>query len=436
MKRKLVIGILGLVVGYRCYLLFRLESSLFRGGFKDAEEGDFRPTTLNSSREYHNSVFGSQNNTTHAASQLSHSDPVCYRQCSSYENRIAFYGPLFSGRGAGLNDRQWIMTKSADLAAFLCAKLIVPAPHFMLGPEHNGGKRVSEKLTWTKDFIEIRYLQNRNMSAIMQQPINEYDNKHDLGDSLKAMIKSRNLTWIESKRNPADIAKGLREAYQRVRRNQLTGTETPFLWTIHQDFWTGHNKIIVPELEKLGIEFNETSMLPMNCKGTFLQRSAPASLVLRRSLEQLQQQKRNSSTLLFGNLHLRRGDAIKACNTSVAKVREYLECSLGEFRPPTQEFILTLSTDETSTDYIQKIGKVIESLGFVFVHLDALVRSVVQEEVNRSTLSPHHANNFITFMATQGVSQKAQFHLERRREVNCWDCADWLQEKLKSILEQ
>lgn len=427
--KKLVLPLILLAAGYTCYLLSLFEKSLGRG-VKDMEEAFFRflPLNFTASGEYSKPFFDPLNGTGSPASQPPVLDPVCYRRCSSYDNRIAFYGPLFSAPGAGLNDRRAILTQTTNLAAFLCAKLIVPAPHFMLAPVHNGGRRISKNLSWTKDFFDILYLHNKNTSVIIEQPIEEFKIKHDLGPSLEAMMKASNLTWIESSRNSEDIRKGLREAYRRVRDNH-TGTENPFLWTIHHDFWTGHRKVIVPELQQLGENFNETNMLPIKCKGVFWQRSPTVSLVIKRSLERLEQIE-NSSSLLFGNLHLRRGDAINECNTSVAKVRAYLECSFGGFRPSTQRFVLTLSTDETSPDYIQKIRDVVESLGFIFVHLDALLWNVIQEEISRATLSPHHANNFILFMATQGVSENAQFYLERRRQLNCQDCADWVQEKL------
>lgn len=87
----------------------------------------------------------------------------CRRQCQTYNNRI-----IYKNGGAGIDDRLEAMHGMTNLAAFLCAKLVVPPPHEWLGVSHNGRHSVSSNLTWAHDFATY-YLLSNGEEAIIEE---------------------------------------------------------------------------------------------------------------------------------------------------------------------------------------------------------------------------------------------------------------------------
>ena len=78
----------------------------------------------------------------------------------------------------------------------------------------------------------------------------------------------------------------------------------------------------------------------------------------------------------FGMFHIRRGDAIEECDTTLGKISNYLSCSLDRIEMYGNISIM-LSSDEQDPCYRNAIQDMIEALGFHFVDLDAIVTNVV-----------------------------------------------------------
>ena len=98
----------------------------------------------------------------------------------------------------------------------------------------------------------------------------------------------------------------------------------------------------------------------------------------------------------FGMLHIRRGDAIGQCDTSLSKISSYLTCSLNEVEAYGRISILFRS-DETDTCYRNAIQVLVESLGFHFIDLDSIVQSTVLEYALGTPGGPRLINNMFTY---------------------------------------
>lgn len=132
--------------------------------------------------------------------------------------------------------------------------------------------------------------------------------------------------------------------------------------------------------------------------------------------------KGNRSDDRFGYLHLRRSDTMHVCNTTVEKVQEYLSCSFQSVLDEVQSMPMVMSTDEQSAAYIQGIGRIVESLGMQFVHLDSTIRNMIEKDVKTGKLHREQVHNYMIFSIVKHVAKSATFQLSRRRSFSCSDC--------------
>ena len=92
----------------------------------------------------------------------------------------------------------------------------------------------------------------------------------------------------------------------------------------------------------------------------------------------------------FGMLHIHTDFGGGDCDTSLAKLPSFLSCSLEQVEVYGTITIL-FHSDEVNPCYRQAIASMIEGLGYQFVDLDSLVKSVVSRYGNESD-SPHLVN--------------------------------------------
>jgi hypothetical protein len=330
---------------------------------------------------------------------------TCYRPCKTYDNIIVFEG--MAKESAGLYDRQFAIQACANFAAYLCARLVVPSPHIMLAEKHNYGERVSIDLTWQDDFFDVILLADGS-SAIIQL------------DNINNLESSSSSHWP----NATVIGKrdDLKQAFSKAR--SLVQHDTPFLWKIAGGYEDGYENVILPEIKKLG-KTTEGGILPFNCEAA---KMVPSSIVQSTTAKVLERLPASA----FGYLHLRRGDSKNACNTSVAKVREYFACSMNGTMAPSN-FTMVLATEERSEEYLNGIKEVLELNGFHYEHLDAIVNDALEQQVIDGWYDRNKLNNHLTFKIGIGVAKQASLYLEQRRKFSCHDCSPWLTEHLQKI---
>jgi hypothetical protein len=124
----------------------------------------------------------------------------------------------------------------------------------------------------------------------------------------------------------------------------------------------------------------------------------------------------------FGIFHIRRGDAIGECDTTLNKIRSYLSCSLENLEVYGKTSLLFIS-DETDTCYRNAIQDMVESLGFHFIDLDDLVKNAVLEYASTIDNGSRLVNNMFTFKIERELewNPRVSFKLSQRRS-ECASC--------------
>mmetsp|Transcript_10558 Transcript_10558/g.23392 ORF Transcript_10558/g.23392 Transcript_10558/m.23392 type:complete len:454 (+) Transcript_10558:1384-2745(+) len=147
----------------------------------------------------------------------------------------------------------------------------------------------------------------------------------------------------------------------------------------------------------------------------------------------------NSKTysIPFGFFHVRRTDTIQSCDTSLQRMKRFLNCSLNG--PLTQAMgqeqpfplLVFLATDEQDPSYRQGILKLLgtqqqrptSGLQIHAMDLDPLIRSVLRRRVVQGTIPDWYLNNYVVFWIGKILSRKSWFLLSQRKARFCEDCA-------------
>jgi len=134
----------------------------------------------------------------------------------------------------------------------------------------------------------------------------------------------------------------------------------------------------------------------------------------------------NLDTDYLGMLHVRRGDVVDECDTSLIKMSNYLTCSLENLEVYGKVSLLFRS-DERNVCYRNAIKEMIESLGFHFLDLDSYVMTTVSQyaktlpsDTNPSRLE----NNMFVFKVEKEMvwHRDMSFRISQRRSVECEIC--------------
>ena len=151
----------------------------------------------------------------------------------------------------------------------------------------------------------------------------------------------------------------------------------------------------------------------------------------------------NTTTPRVGILHIRRGDTIKVCNTSLSRMASFLRCSF-EGSDVLGPIVLLFSSDEQDPKYRQGIQRIIEEdddddgdatvssnvfRHVTFVDFDQLVQRQIQRLIQQGRLPIRLLpvttnNNFYIWKVQDWIRQTKPiaFTLEQRRTWSCRDC--------------
>ncbi|KAL3934932.1 MAG: hypothetical protein SGBAC_009453 [Bacillariaceae sp.] len=337
---------------------------------------------------------------------------------------------------AGLGDRLFVIRRLAVLAGYLCARLYVPPPYTMLATFHNSDQEIPKNLCWV-DMEDIRFLDD-NSSAIVPYQLDPVD-EHQYGtDPAAAFHLNENYfkddpkysSWLRLRFQ--DHPNGNRLA--RVFGNQVKKLdnfvtteqqqhdkplERGFIWEVYPvlyhfyDAYTKWRRDIVGGNEK-GV---------VSCPYTDNLKSTTSHQVKDRVIEFLQQEYPNSSH--FIPLHIRRGDTKDVCDTSLAKMKDFLSCSFAGFASAHGNLaVVLLATDELDTCYRQAIQAMVQDLGHAFVDLDTLVWNVLRGfAAAQTTNHTHLLNNVFLYKVISNVrdDERMRSALEKRRD-QCPEC--------------
>jgi hypothetical protein len=130
----------------------------------------------------------------------------------------------------------------------------------------------------------------------------------------------------------------------------------------------------------------------------------------------------------FGLLHIRRGDEISSCDTSLERMSYFLSCSLKGMEA-FGNITLLLASDEQDLCYRNAIADIIQGLGHGFLDLDSTIGKTVKDYVAADTSRERLLNNFFVYQVSVAMRahQALTFHLEQRRVITCPDCTPLLE---------
>ena len=129
----------------------------------------------------------------------------------------------------------------------------------------------------------------------------------------------------------------------------------------------------------------------------------------------------------YMTLHLRRGDGVGTCDTSIGRVIQYLDCSMP--KPdllPEEPMHLLIFTDETDSGYLNELLNRIGRLRLVDgvkrvvpVHGDRWVDSIMHDAVHELRIP---TDNYFNYEVGIAIQIATLLPMELRRHVNCPPC--------------
>jgi hypothetical protein len=149
----------------------------------------------------------------------------------------------------------------------------------------------------------------------------------------------------------------------------------------------------------------------------------------------------------IGYFHVRRGDTVAICNTTLERMEQYLTCSVGHSlsilaklkrkeRRPKRQVILLVSSDERNPAYRKSLARLVEqqelypnvSTAFQvsFADLDELGRSEISKAIQQGRMPSWNLNNLYLFRLIAYLEWKRPeitFRLQQRREF-CPTCTN------------
>jgi hypothetical protein len=162
---------------------------------------------------------------------------------------------------------------------------------------------------------------------------------------------------------------------------------------------------------------------------------------------------------LIGFLHIRRGDTIDECDTTIPKLKSYLNCSLASisFEKPKQggnntpfestsnfpqqenmTVTLLLGTNEEDPSYMRDLQEMMQNLSIVTtqqprgnipfiinvqtVDMESMITSHIQSKIRDGDISQSYLNNLHVFQILREIMNLVDFKLVQRRFRYCNDC--------------
>lgn len=346
--------------------------------------------------------------------------------CDPNRTNIVWYN---YGDRAGLDDRRQVLFTLSNLAESLCARLAVPPPLRLLDPDRHFTE-LSPGLSWDK----LVHVSSRR------------DGYSVLWELRRPEVELASTRYHAYQRITTRQPTSFLSDYMKLRTAALeTSTETrAFVWEVKvswhqvkQHHWSAINtsQKMVQQGNLSLSEVDGVASVPAVFSDALLQPSVgclyiqpfgiPSEMAL--ILEKVWRDilLLTGSDDCVGFLHLRRGDAVDRCDTSLAKLKDYLACSLPAPAFASNKITLLFASDEVDSEYRDGVASVVESLrgkakNVQLVDLDGIVWKHVHN------LGPIFQSNYYIYTIEWHVknSHQVRFVLERRHSQHCQDCED------------
>lgn len=314
----------------------------------------------------------------------------CPSDCGGATSGSVIQGTATHGAPTGLSDNAFQLEALANLAASLCASVLLIPPSRMLTPNHNGGRSVPDFVRWDR-YLEFRpaagvanpLIDDKEWAAISSR---HEDHEHDpeCQGECQPLLNLMSTT-------PAQAAWDWGRAVDAVANGRR------FVWHIDVNYWTWGG-VVAAAIHSAGfavphIDFNE-GLPPFDGCDHGQVRVSQNVLALVKTFEE---KVGLSGFSDVSALHLRRGDMSTWCDTSAPTVIDYINCTDHEGVSGRQQLIIF--TDETDPLYLSELFSGLKQLpqwGGRVVHGDPIIEK-----------NAHHYNgapdNYETYAAASNI---------------------------------
>jgi hypothetical protein len=309
---------------------------------------------------------------------------------------------------AGLIDRGTVVTRMKCLALSLCARLVTASPCAMLSSSSSSAGALSCDISWE------RYITFTGPGGTHLPPMLEVHTPS---------LLAANSTWM-----PADVPADAEristfDAYdpsnptadfdaEHAQAQAVLRSGRPFVWKLSWHYPRQAQKEMVDTLKPA----LETLVVPGGLAGKMSRRLGvvpgygDATLALREALFR----RAGATAGKYLTLHLRRGDALSQCDTTIPTVVSFVECELrNEGRFHTHSESLLLFTDEADPTYLRDVVGNLSALWQgqrTVLHADPLISDLSDD-----------ADNFLIFNIGLAVMEEAVSALEIRDKTHSND---------------
>jgi len=374
------------------------------------------------------------------STDLPENHSTCRRPCQKRINKIFYH----NGR-AGLRDREISYRAISNLAGYLCAVVEVPPPSSSLAPGHNGNIAMNAEAKWI-DFFNITFLDDRSPALLDVRDNKEIrkgiHNWRRYGIYNQTSYPGWHIVLSKNNDNLLDHFKDIQD----FSWNQSTDDETGFIWEIHRTYFEAkellQEKLPGPSDAALQSSFQTYSdqmqpklissshnSLSCNYLADSAEEMTPTELSLyREELRRRVQLHSPNETSLFGFFHIRRGDAMDACDTSLDKLWEFFRCSVNGTESKEKHVTLLFGSDEKNSTYRESV---IDFQNF-YPHIsildaDQIVSNMMTEMIQDGNMPKRNLNNYYHYelLKTLGMDRQFEFSsvfLIRRRGTDCEPC--------------
>lgn len=316
----------------------------------------------------------------------------CSSECSARKSEI-----IIIGRG-GISERLSTYSKMSGVAAFLCARLVIPHPAGALAARYNNYSPVSGELAWS-DLVEIQKPSLYCDQDVIIQSSSSSSSTTTATDSLTTVGTG-----------------GLRVAHNVSEALNLKATGTPFVWTLGDEIVTTPSRNLIRNITlhlqsvMSASRSDEVSPPFPTHIGELEFVFVISPLILRHSRDIMQNSNISTTTPdSFIALHVRRGDLKRACNSEIDAIPALLDSSLRtcpDYNTSTRTVSSALSltpfllfSDEGSVVYRSEVMREVRQLGFAaVVDGDWEIRQYALDR-----LPEKFHNNFVTFHIASAI---------------------------------
>ena len=330
--------------------------------------------------------------------------PRCRPDCTYRTNRLI----LTNQGSAGLNDRTSVLYHVGNLASYFCAFIVVDKPCELLNSKKHGqSSEVSCDLEWS-DFKSFKRYHGSGIDFGNDELI--------LNKSFELKVKNKELVL-----NGASI-----ENFDKA--VSLFDNNIEFIWEIDTNYykfrkilWNYFNEFLREQNTPFPVVYkkDEVSFSEHRDELECVNPPRYANNIVQIAKAALLKSGINSE---FGSLHIRRGDAVRECNTAMSHVKTYLKCSLKACKADMGDFPVIFFTDERNEVYINRVDELLTGLNHTMINGEILINNIIQDSIETGSLHKKYDNNFFRFEVGGYIKKAARFQLAQRRKMQCAKC--------------